>query len=75
MTLKLKTLSLIALMATTSMASAVGMTDPIMAMEPMDIEAASASSSGSADILIPLILIALIAAAASRGGGGEILNG
>ena len=71
MKLTLKTVSVLALIASTSMASAGGLAEPIMTMEPMVIADAVEPSSSSAGIIIPLILITLIAVAVSSSGGGD----
>lgn len=70
MTLLKTTASAVALMAATSIASAGGMADPIVAMAPDDIVAAAPAGSSSGDVIVPLIFIALIAMAVTNDGGG-----
>lgn len=53
-------------------ATAGGMADPVMTMEPVEIMAAAAPSSSSAELLVPLILLALIAAAMSSSGSDTV---
>lgn len=54
----------------TMSATAGGLAEPVMVMEPEEIAAVVAPSSSSAEIIIPLILIALITVAMSGSGDG-----
>ena len=65
--MKLRTLTIAALLCTSTTAFAGGMAEPVM--EPMVVETESGSSGG---IVVPLLLLAVIAAIASSSDSGTV---